>query len=448
MPTETFDFRAFVYVDLIHDKLVERIPMRLVVNLLAGLGQKTGIGHYTAELIRCMRCQCAEHRIEIYPTGWLRRAGRAYKRARPYLERQNQWSKKKENRGSTIQEHKHGSTSNLFPPSAIRHFQSSIFSLLRHWGRAWAENRFRAACAQNQYDLYHEPNFIPFPCDCPTVVTIHDLSVLLHPEWHPADRVMYFEKNFQKGLAQADHCLAISDFGRQEIIRTLGISPDRVTRTYMGIRRGLGPLPKERVIPILAELGLPRQYLLYLGTIEPRKNVLRMMQAYCALPNDLRSSWPLLLVGGWGWNTKAIADFFHSHAKHRGVVHWGYVKDRYLAAVYNGARALIYPSLYEGFGLPPLEMMACGGAVIASNAGALVETIGRKAHLVDPEDEAGWIKALTRVLQENEWWQNLKQDVSQVAEPYTWDRCAADTLAVYRQVVQGSMKSVPVRLAG
>jgi alpha-1,3-rhamnosyl/mannosyltransferase len=271
---------------------------------------------------------------------------------------------------------------------------------------------------------------------------------LLHPEWHPADRVKYFEKNFQRGLAQAIHSLAISEFGRQEIIRTLGVSPDRVTRTYMGIRRGLGPLSKEEVAPVLAKLGLPPKYLLYLGTIEPRKNVLRLMQAYCALPQDLRSSWPLLLVGGWGWNTQDIADYFHDHARHRGVIHLGYVKDRYLPAVYNGARALIYPSLYEGFGLPPLEMMACGGAVIASNAGALVETIGRKAYLVEPEDEPGWIKALTRVLQDDDWRQMLRQNVALVAQPYTWEQCAADTLAVYRRVVRRPLNSVPMRLAG
>jgi alpha-1,3-rhamnosyl/mannosyltransferase len=271
---------------------------------------------------------------------------------------------------------------------------------------------------------------------------------LLHPEWHPGDRVKFFEKNFSRGLAQAAHILAISEFGRQEIIRYLGISPDRVTRTYMGIRVGLGPLPEEKVAPVLAHLGLPKQYLLYLGTIEPRKNILILMQAYCALPETIRANWPLLLVGSWGWNTHATAEYFYGHARHRGVLRLGYVKDRYLPAVYNGARALIYPSLYEGFGLPPLEMMACGGAVIASNAGALVETIGGKADLVEPEDVQGWINALTRVIQDDDWWQNLRQGAPQVAKPYTWDRCAADTLAVYRGVVHGNGSFIPWRTAG
>jgi alpha-1,3-rhamnosyl/mannosyltransferase len=266
------------------------------------------------------------------------------------------------------------------------------------------------------------------------VVTIPDLSVLLHPEWHPADRVAYFEKNFQRGLAQGSHFLAISEFGRQEIIRILNIAPTRVTRTYMGIRRGLGPLSANQVGPILARLGLPSQYLLYLGTIEPRKNLLRLLKAYCALPQELRSHWPFLLVGGWGWNTADIADYFHNEARHRGVIHLGYVKDRYLGAVYNGARALVYPSLYEGFGLPPLEMMACGGAVIASTAGALAETIGTKAHLVEPEDLDGWKDAMARVIRDEDWQRSLRQGAPDVARPYTWDRCATQTLAVYQMV--------------
>src|SRR5205809_244636 len=178
--------------------------MRVIVNQIAGLGQKTGIGHYTTELLRCMREQVAGDEIDEYPKGWLRRAA-----------------------------------------------------------------------LNVRYHLYHDPNFIPFPSDSPTLVTIHDLSVLRHPEWHPADRVTYFEKNFERGLSQAGHFLAISEFGRQEIIRILNVSPERVTRTYMGIRRGLTPLPHDQFAAALAKLGLPPQYLLYLGTIEPRKNVLR-----------------------------------------------------------------------------------------------------------------------------------------------------------------------------
>jgi glycosyltransferase involved in cell wall biosynthesis len=305
---------------------------------------------------------------------------------------------------------------------------------MRRAGRALMAGYFRAVCWRQRYDLYHETNFIPLPANVPTVATLHDLSVILHPEWHPRDRVAHFERHFERGLRRCGHFLAISEAGRREILHTLGIPAARVTRTYMGIRPGLGPLPRAAVDRTLRELGLPPRYLLYLGTIEPRKNVLLLLRAYCALPDAVRERWPLLLVGGWGWNTADVADHFHREARHRGVLHVGYVAEEHLAAIYNGARALVYPSLYEGFGLPPIEMMACGGAVLASTAAALVETVGGKAHLIDPADLDGWRAGLARVVSDDGWQRELRRGAEAVARPYTWDRCAADTLRVYRSL--------------
>ena len=228
----------------------------------------------------------------------------------------------------------------------------------------------QATLHRRRIDLYHEPNFIPLPVDAPIVATLHDLSVLLYPQWHPRDRVAHFERHFDKGLARCQHFLTVSEFCRQEIIDTLGIAPERVTRTYNGIRPGLAPLPSAVVAETLKHLHLPARYLLYVGTIEPRKNLLTLLKAYVKLPDALRRRWPLLLVGGWGWNTTEIADFYHQQAKHKSVMHLGYVADEHLPALYNGARALVYPSIYEGFGMPAVEMMACGGAVLASTAGA------------------------------------------------------------------------------
>jgi len=170
-----------------------------------------------------------------------------------------------------------------------------------------------------------------------------------------------------------------------------------------------------------------------------------LMRAYCSLPAPLRDRWPLLLVGPWGWNAAAAADYLHTIGRHRGVRHLGYLAEEHLAAVYNGARALVYPSLYEGFGLPPLEMMACGGAVLASTAGALRETVGRQAHLVPPDDFDGWRQALMRVLTDEDWWQSLQQGAVAVARPYTWDRCAAETLRVYRALTAKAKPGEPLR---
>jgi alpha-1,3-rhamnosyl/mannosyltransferase len=116
------------------------------------------------------------------------------------------------------------------------------------------------------------------------------------------------------------------------------------------------------------------------------------------------------------------------------VIHVGYVADVHMPALYNGARALIFPSFYEGFGLPPLEMLACGGAVIASTAGAIAETVGRRAHLVDPYDLDGWRAAMRRVADDDDWHRALRDGAEDAARPFTWEACAADTLRAYRAV--------------
>jgi alpha-1,3-rhamnosyl/mannosyltransferase len=392
--------------------------MRVVVNQLPALGRKTGVGHYIAEVLRCLRAQAGADQVDAFPSGWVQSARGWWDHLRDRLEPAPRALEPGQPRGRP----------------ALAPLRQAAVRLLRVGGRELVGQYFRASHRHGRYDLYHETNFIPLPSDLPTVVTLHDLSVVLHPEWHPVDRVAHFERHFHKGLARCEHFFSISEFGRQEIIRTLNIPSERVTCTYMGIRPSMKPLPAEEVAARLRQLGLPPRYLLCLGTIEPRKNLLVLLQAYCRLPAPLREHCPLLLVGTWGWNTAAIADFFFTEARHRGVLHLGYLAEEYLPAIYNGARALAYPSLYEGFGLPPVEMAACGGAVLASTAGALVETVGTSAHLIDPHDVDGWQAALARVIRDDDCWQELRRGAASAAQAFTWERCAADTWRVYRRL--------------
>ena len=310
---------------------------------------------------------------------------------------------------------------------------------LRDYGQDWLQRSFQALCRQHSFTLYHEPNYIPLACDLPTVATIHDLSMLLHPEWHPADRVRHFECHFEQGLKQCVHLLTVSEAVRAEIVTTLSVQPEIVSCVPNGIRPGLEPLPTEIVRRGLRRLRLPAQYLLCLGTLEPRKNVLMLMRVYCSLPEELRQRCPLLLVGGWGWNRQDIAAFLEEEARFRGVLHLGYLADRDLPILYNGARALVFPSFYEGFGLPPLEMLACGGAVLASTSAALVETVGGQAHLIDPHDVDGWRQGLLRAAHDDDWLASLRQGAVARARPFTWERCADQTWQVYRSVTRGGI---------
>jgi alpha-1,3-rhamnosyl/mannosyltransferase len=402
--------------------------MRVLINTLAAVGTQTGIGHYITQTVRCLAEQAGADRIDTFPQGWMRQAAGLWSHVRPWALRQ----------GGSAQ----GERGSVSETGAARPgWKARLLQHVRRHGRAVVQRRFSSVFRRGGYELYHEPNFIPLHCDAPIVATVHDLSVVLHPEWHPADRVHHFETHFQAGLARCCHFLAISESARREIIRTLGLRPDQVTRTYMGIRPGLGPLPEAEVQAELRRLGLPPRYLLYLGTIEPRKNVLTLLRAYGRLPASVREQYPLLLVGGWGWNSADVAAYLHEVARHQSVIHLGYLPERLLPILYNGARALVFPTFYEGFGLPPVEMLACGGAVLASTAEAIRETVGSKAHLVDPLDLDGWQEALERVVTDEEWWQGLRDGAREAARPFTWEQCAADTLGVYRRLAGPTVRA-------
>ncbi|MCI0682822.1 MAG: glycosyltransferase family 4 protein [Gemmataceae bacterium] len=387
--------------------------MRVLINQHVAFGARTGIGHYTRELLRALGRLAAHEQIDVFPVGLLGRASRM---------------------AATVSRPRGGLSLTAGRPGLLRRCQQQVLAAARPVERMVLGGLFRWTCRPDRYDVYHEPNFNCYPTDVATVATLHDLSVILHPEWHPAHRAAVFHRHFAATVRQARHFFAISEAARQEIIRVVGIAPDSITCTYMGVRAGLEPLPERDVVPALARLGLPPRYLLHVGTIEPRKNILRLMRAYCSLPAAYREAWPLVLVGGWGWNTDEVAEYYHREARHRGVRHYGYLAEEHLPAVYNGARALVFPSLYEGFGLPPVEMLACGGAVIASTAAAVAETVGTQAHLVDPEDEDGWRTAIGRILVDDDWRDMLRFGATEAARQFTWEQCAQKTLQVYRQV--------------
>jgi glycosyltransferase involved in cell wall biosynthesis len=394
--------------------------MRVMVNQSTALGAKTGIGHYTRELLHGMRALAPSDTFDVFPPDWWS----AFRALGSYLRSSKGAGEK-----------------------AIRSWRSSLSERLRSFGDGALGHYLDLANRWRKYDLYHEPNYIPLRSELPTVATIHDLSVLLHPQWHPADRVAYYERSFHDGLRQCGHLLAVSEFTRQEVIRVLNVAPDRITCTPLGVRAELRPMDETTIRGTIRRLGLPAEYLLFVGTIEPRKNPLMLMRAYCDLPGEVRERCPLLLAGSWGWNAGEFAEYYEREGRHRGVVHLGYVPNGDLAAIYGAARALVFPSFYEGFGLPPLEMMACGGAVLASSAGAVVEVVGQRAHLVAAADFIGWRDAMRRVIIDDDWQRHLRRGVREWAAAFSWERCAQQTLGVYRSML-GLPMADALRLAG
>jgi alpha-1,3-rhamnosyl/mannosyltransferase len=306
---------------------------------------------------------------------------------------------------------------------------------------------FQTRARLGRFDLYHEPNFVPFRTGLPLVVTVFDLSVLLFPQWHPAQRVKAHEAAFARGVALADHVIVGTEAVRAEAQKHLGLAPDRVTAMLCGVGPQFRPQPADVISSVRAKHGLPSRYTLYVGTIEPRKNVATLLRAFCDLPGELRALCPLVLAGGWGWKADVERSLFHSEAKGRGARHIGYVADEDLPGLYAGADALLYPSFYEGFGMPPVEAMACGTPAVTSKADAVREAVGRNALMIDAHDLAGWRDVLAQIARDPEFLDDYRWRGLAHAATFTWDACAAVVHGVYRKVLGLAQPTVPSRAA-
>lgn len=388
--------------------------MRVLINGVAALRPKTGIGHYIESLCDHFDPAPGDH-VELFPGELARRCVRRLFRPKAVVSTPASGGASR------------SPTSPWLKTKSIKWAQKAGSIVFR--------KAFRALAHRVNADLYHEPNYIPWRCDLPAIATVHDLSVLMYPEWHPAERVKYFETHFYRTLDRCVHLITDTECVRREIIDKLGIPPARISTVHLGIRPECRPLADEEVLPVLSRVNLQPGYLLHVGTIEPRKNLLRLMQAYVELPSALREKHPLILIGGWGWRNEKIRDYYESTGKHAGVRKLGYVPDEDLPALYNGARALLFPSHYEGFGLPPLEMLACGGAVISSTAGSVAEILPAGSRLLDPEDTVGWRDRMHEVLTSDDEWQSLRQGSIAHAARFNWNACARNTWAVYERVV-------------
>ena len=280
--------------------------------------------------------------------------------------------------------------------------------------------------------LYHEPNHIPMPWQGPILTTVHDLSVLRHPEWHPADRVDWYQRDFHTGIGRTTHFISVSEFTRGEMIDCLGLDPARITVIPNGVRAIFHPRPADQVASWLRTAGLPTEYILYVGTIEPRKNLPGLIEAYACLPAPA-SRFALVIAGMSGWAKESLRTLAARHGISDRVHVTGYVSDEDLAWLYNGARLLAWPSFYEGFGLPPLEAMASGTPVVTSNCAAMPEYVGDAGLLVDPEDVAGLSAAMRELIEDDALHADLSRRGRERARPLTWQRCAAEHARLYRQ---------------
>ncbi|SFM64320.1 alpha-1,3-rhamnosyl/mannosyltransferase [Ectothiorhodospira mobilis] len=281
--------------------------------------------------------------------------------------------------------------------------------------------------------LYHSPNFYMPPFRGRRVVTIHDLSTYLYPECHPPHRVRMMARELPRALEQADHIITVTEAVRRELILDHGVPPGRITAIHNGVDPGFHPRPPQALAPVMAAHGLRSGgYILCVATIEPRKNIRRLIQAHQALPTALRQAYPLVLVGGEGWNSQDIHQQIHAATTRGHVRYLRYVPEDHLPALYAGAFLMAYPSLYEGFGLPVLEAMASGTPVVASTCPSLMEVSNGAALHPDPLSVQALTQALQQGLEDAPWRRQAREKGLQRAATLTWDACVQRTLDLYR----------------
>ncbi len=294
----------------------------------------------------------------------------------------------------------------------------------------WAKDWYWQRACRGQ--VFHAPNYFLPPYAENGVVTVHDLSVFKFPETHPVERVKQFEKSFRQTLSIAAHLITDSEVTRQEVITYFGWPSHRVTAIHLGVSPMFAPRTSTELTPALRRYGLnPGAYTLCVSTIEPRKRIDSLLAAYARLPKKILAAYPLILVGGKGWHS----DHLHASIEAAQNAGWlrylGFVAEADLAAIYAGAHLFVYPSIYEGFGLPVAEAMASGVPIVTSNRSTLPEVAAGAAKLVDPDDLNALSVAIEESISDVAWRHHAIASGLQVAKRYCWDNCFKHTVSVY-----------------
>jgi len=282
-------------------------------------------------------------------------------------------------------------------------------------------------------DLVHGPVFIsPLISPCPSIVTIHDLSFIRFPDlFKPLNR-LYLTVLARLSGRRARRIIAVSAHAAAEATRLLGVPAERLDVVYHGVDPMFRPLPTDEVAAFRRRRGLPERFLLFVGTLEPRKNLVRLVDAFARIYDGQIG---LVLVGGKGWLCEELFAKVEALGLSEAILFPGYVGNDELVLWYNAAIALAYPSVYEGFGLPVLEAQACGTPVLTSNVSSLPEAAGDAAVMVDPYDVDGMASQLNRLLADEPLQQELRVRGLAHAREFSWANTARDTVRVYRSAM-------------
>ena len=292
---------------------------------------------------------------------------------------------------------------------------------------------FKRGAKKINPDIYHETNYVLLPYSGKQVVTVFDMSIKRFPETHPAGRVKFFNEYFDKRIPNADHILSISEFTKNELVEIMGINSDKITVTPLAPPENFSAPTLDQINKFKSNNNLPNDFFLYLGNIEPRKNLLTIIRAYkkfCEQNNNIK----LILAGEQTWLSEKIITEINKLNLENSVLLPGYVNENDLPLWYASAKAFLYPSKYEGFGLPVIEAMAAGAPVITSNVSSLPEVAGDAAILLHPDDIDAWTSAMNFLAENPDGRNKLICAGFSRAANFSWKNCAKITHSVYEKI--------------
>jgi len=283
------------------------------------------------------------------------------------------------------------------------------------------------------YDLYWEPNLLPNQNikAKKLVTTIHDFSFILHKEFHPKERIEYIDKYFTKNIIKSDMIITGSNFTKNEILKRLDFKDEQIQVIYHGINHNLFQVYRDDDLKVNFEL--PQKFILSVGSIEPRKNLIGLLEAYSKLSVEIKKEYKLVLAGFKGWENKEIMALIEKNQEN--IHYLGFISDQELSIVYNLASLFVFPSFYEGFGLPVLEAMACGTPVVCSNSSSLPEVGGDAVVYCDANNIDDITDKVTQVLNDTKLQKSMKLSGLQRAKEFTWEKSARQHKELFKKVL-------------
>ena len=287
----------------------------------------------------------------------------------------------------------------------------------------------------DKLDVFHAQYVLPYNLDCRTVLTVHDVLYERFPQLFPKLEYYWLRAGVRRSCQKADSIITVSETSKRDIVEFYDIDPARITVTYLGADPRYHPLDREIAKKALKDqYGIEEDFILYVGAIQPRKNIARLLSAFARLKNDLRIPHKLVIVGPKAWMVESTFAALQQSPARDDVIVAGYVPTADLPYFYNAATVFVYISLCEGFGLPVIEAMACGAPTITSRGSSLEEVSGQAAVLVDPSDETSIAEAMRRVLTDSELRSNLRELGIARSRDFSYCRMASQTREIYRSL--------------